>query len=133
MRLDFIRGEEQGRAQGIMSADLYNKIHVLFAKSDTEALFVPIRTMAYLAIIDIEEVIFVDSQHPRIIEISWRDFHPGKRENIHDPVAFTCIYYIQKNDDFMNRIHSEFLKTLELMAARLPKSEASITTINKQQ
>ena len=131
MHLDFIRGEEIERQQGTLSATLYNRIHVVFAQSDSETLFVPIRSMQYLAIIDKEEIIFVDGQRPRAIEISWRDFQTGQRDNLQSPVAFTCIYYRDKNNEFMNRLHSEFLKALNVMSGRSHKADATVINIKK--
>ena len=46
--------------------------------------------MQYLAAIDSEEIVFVDGQGPRAIEIAWRDFHTVEREGLRAPVAFTC-------------------------------------------
>jgi len=90
MELKFIRGDEIGREQRTVSADLYNKIRLLFSRISGEHLFVPIRSMQYLAAIDSEEIVFVDGQGPRAIEIAWRDFHTVEREGLRAPVAFTC-------------------------------------------
>ena len=133
MELHFTRGEELSRQQRTISAELYNKIHLLFTRKGGEHLFVPIRTMQYLAAVDKEEIIFVDGQGPREIELTWCDFQPGKRENLRDPVAFTCIYYHPKGKEIMGRLQSEFLKALTLQEARLPKSGgASITPLGRE-
>jgi hypothetical protein len=89
--------------------------------------------MQYLAAIDSEEIVFVDGQGPRVIEISWRDFHAAERKDLRAPVAFTCIYYDKKGSEIMNRLQSEFLKALQLMEERQPKTDgATVTPIGKQ-
>jgi hypothetical protein len=133
MELKFSRGEELGREQRTISPDLYNKIRLLFARISAQHLFVPIRSMQYLAAIDSEEIVFVDGQGPRAIEVSWRDFQAGERQDLRAPVAYTCIYYDEKGRKIMNRLQSEFLKALQLMEARQPKTDgATIIPIAKR-
>jgi len=133
MELHFTCGEELAREQRTLSAELYNRIRLLFARVSGEHLFVPIRSMQYLAAIDSEEIVFVDGQGPRAIEIAWRDFHTAEREGLRAPVAFTCIYYDEKGREIMNRLQSEFLKALQLMEERQPKTDgATVTSIGKQ-
>jgi hypothetical protein len=133
MELRFSRGQELGREQRTMSPDLYNTIHLLFARISAAHLFVPIRSMQYLAAIDSEEIVFVDGQGPRAIEVSWCEFRAGAREDLRAPVAYTCIYYHEKGREIMTRLHSEFLKALQLMEERQPRTRAAtITPIRKQ-
>jgi len=133
MDLNFTRKDEIGREQRTIPADLYNKIHLLFARLSGEHLFVPIRSMQYLAVVDKEEIVFVDGQGPRAIEISWRDFRVGEREDLRAPVAYTCIYYDEKGREIMNRLQSEFLKALQLLENRQPKADgATVTPIERK-
>ena len=128
MELNFTRADEIGREQRTIPADLYNKIHLLFTRANGEHLFVPIRSMQYLAVVDKEEIVFVDGQGPRAIEISWQNFRASERENLRDPVSYTCIFYDEKGREIMNRLQSELLKALQLMEARLPKSDGATVT-----
>jgi hypothetical protein len=133
MDLSFTRGEEIERVQRTIPADLYNKIRLLFSRASGDSLFVPIRAMQYLAIVDEEEIVFVDGQGPRVIELSWRDFQSGARKNLGDPVTFTCVYYEEKGRQVIGRLQGEFLKALELMARRQPKSNgASVTSLTRE-
>jgi hypothetical protein len=133
MDLNFTREDEIGREQRTVSADLYNKIRLLFVRASGEHLFVPIRAMQYLAVVDQEEIVFVDGQGPRAIEISWQHFRASERDNLRDPVGYTCIYYDEKGREIMNRLQSEFLKALQLMEDRQPRSDAAtITPIGNQ-
>jgi hypothetical protein len=133
MELKFERGEEMRREIRQLPAEHYNKIRLLFSRVGSEALFVPIRSMQYLAIVDREEIVFVDGQGPRRIEVAWRDFQSGEREDLREPVAYTCIYYDEKGRENMNRLQSEFLKALDLMQDRQPKAEgATITPLERR-
>lgn len=133
MDVSFVRGDELSREQRTIPASLYNKIHILFARRSGRHLFVPIRSMQYLAAIDSEEIVFVDGQGPRAIEVSWCEFRAGAREDLRAPVAYTCIYYHEKGREIMTRLHSEFLKALQLMEDRQPRTRAAtITPIQKQ-
>ena len=127
MQLSFERGTEIEREVRQLPADYYRKILLLFSRSRSTNLFVPIRSMQYLAIVDQEEVVFVDGQGPRSIELAWRDFHPGEREDLRSPVSYTCIYYDQKGLATMGRLQGEFLKALDTLENRQPRSEATAT------
>lgn len=127
MQLTFERGREIGREVRQLPAEHYRKILLLFSRSAGSTLFVPIRSMQYLAIVDPEEVVFVDGQGPRTIELSWRDFHPGEREDLRAPVSYTCIYYEEKGRAGMGRLQGEFLKALDLLEHRRPRAEGSAT------
>jgi hypothetical protein len=132
MDLNFTRGDEVGRECRTMPSELYNKVHLLFTRLGGENLFVPIRSMQYLAVIDNEEIVFIDGQGPRSIELAWCEFQTGEREDLRAPVAYTCIYYAEKGREVMSRLQSEFLKALELIQDRQPKSEgATITPIER--
>lgn len=128
MDLSFERGDEIGRETRHLPAEHYKKILLLFSRSKRESLFIPIRTMQYLAVIDREEIIFVDGLGPRLIELVWRDFHSGEREDLRAPVAYTCIYCQQKGRDAMRRLQGEFFRALELMEERRPRNDAGTVT-----
>jgi len=61
----FYRGEKIGHEDRMLPAVTYNTIRTLLAHairddSDSSSVFLPIRSMQYMAIIDQEEIIFVD-------------------------------------------------------------------------
>jgi hypothetical protein len=129
MELNFERGGEIERESRQLPAGHYRKILLLFSRSRKSYLFVPIRTMQYLAIVDREEIVFVDGQGPRVIELAWRDFQPGEREDLRRPVSYTCIYYEEKGIAAMGRLQGEFLKALDLLEDRQPRSADAATVI----
>jgi hypothetical protein len=127
MQLSFERGDEIAREVRQLPAGHYNKIRLLHSRNDGKPLFVPLRGMQYLAIVDSEEVVFVDGQGPRVIEVSWQEFRSSKREDLRDPVNYTCIYYHEKGVRAMSRLQGEFLEGLELLRTRQPKTAAPAT------
>jgi hypothetical protein len=132
MRLSFERGAEIGREVRQLPAEYYRKILLLFSRRGDSSLFVPIRSMQYLAIVDKEEIVFVDGQGPRFIELAWRDFHPGERQDLRAPVTYTCVYYEQKGNVAMARLQVEFFKALEMLEERQPRQEGgSVTPIDR--
>ena len=122
MDISFERGAETGRESRSLPADHYRLIRLLFSRNKYDTLFVPIRSMQYLGIIDQEEVAFVDGQGPRLIEIAWHDFQSGERDDLRTPVAYTCIYYHKRGQEIMHRLQREFCKALQLLEQRQPKS-----------
>ena len=128
MELSFERGSEIGREVRQLPAEHYRKILLLFSRSRSRNLFVPIRSMQYLAIVDQEEIVFVDGQGPRVIELAWRDFHPGERADLREPVSYTCVYYEEKGRMAMGRLQGEFLKALEILENRQPKPPGATVT-----
>lgn len=127
MQLSFERGKEIEREIRQLPAEYYRKLLLLYSRSRCAHLFVPIRSMQYLGIVDEEEVVFVDGQGSRTIELAWCDFHPGEREDLRTPVSYTCVYYEPKGLDTMGRLQGEFLRALDLLENRQPRTEGSAT------
>jgi hypothetical protein len=133
MQLSFERGNDIAREARQLPAGHYNKIRLLYSRNDGRPLFVPMRGMQYLAIVDSEEVVFIDGQGPRVIEVSWQDFRASEREDLRSPVNYTCIYYSEKGVQARSRLQGEFLKGLELLEQRQPKGagQATVTRIDR--
>ena len=133
MDLSFERGEEIRREVRQLPAEHYRIMRLLYSRAGGRPLFVPMRGMQYLAIVDSEEVVFVDGQGPRVIEVSWQEFRASERADLREPFNYTCIYYSEKGVQAMSRLQGEFLKGLELLEARQPKTagQATVTRIER--
>ncbi len=101
-----------------LPAATYNLAHTLLARSKTGCLFVPIRTMQYLAILDAEEFVFVDSARKCWIDIAWRDFRPQSRASLDDPVSYRAVFYQLDGMQLMHRLQAEFPRALSDLAAK---------------
>ena len=119
----FEREPALGRKACALPAASYNLTRILLAKSETGCVFVPIRTMQYLAVIDREEIIFVDSQYRRWVELAWQRFQPQDREALDQPVAFEAVFYTSNAQELLRRLQGEFHRALETLMARQPHRE----------
>lgn len=126
----FERGKELGRESRTLPAKDYNLIRILLSKSTRNCLFVPIRSMQYMAVIDDEEIIFVDSMNKRFIQQSWTLFKPQVRETLTDAVPYTLIYYSPNVLENMKRLQSEFSKALKHLEKKFPIQSDGYNVIN---
>lgn len=108
----FFRPPELSREPRRLPAETYNLAHVLFKRTTTGCLFVPIRSMQFLAVLDGEEFIFVDHEGGRMIELAWRHFKPQERDSLAEPVSYEVVYYSPAAAEIMRRIQGEFHKAL---------------------
>jgi len=132
----FHRGEEVGHEFRTLPAITYNTIKLLFDYSESSSVFLPIRSMQYMAIIDKEEIIFVDGlMAKKVIELAWKCFKPQERNNLTDPVAYRFCFYDEKAIETMKRLQWEFDKALHVYYDRLkekqPKTGATVIPLDK--
>ncbi len=114
----FYRRAEAGRETRQLPAAVYNLAHILLTRAPLGCLFVPIRTMQYLAVLDREEFIFVDREGGRLIELAWREFQPAARTSLDAPVAYRAVYYAPQAPALMTRLQGEFARALRDLEAR---------------
>jgi hypothetical protein len=127
----FYRPDEVGREPRRLAGAIYNLARVLLGRSETGSLFVPIRAMQYLAVLDEEEFIFVDRERGRMIELAWREFRPGAREALSDAVPYEAVYYTPEASAIMTRLHAELQRALQEFERRaLPAAGARILKLN---
>ena len=133
---EFYRGEEQGYEIRSLPAVTYNTLRLVFDYSDSNCVFLPIRSMQYMAVIDKEEIIFVDGlKSKKVIELAWKCFKPQERNNLADPVSYHFSYYNEKAIETMKRLQWEFDKALHLHYDRLkekqPASDATVIPLDQ--
>jgi hypothetical protein len=108
----FYRPPELSREARTLPAETYNLAHLLLARAPNGCLFVPLRAMQFLAVLDREEFIFVDREGRRMIELAWQHFSPQTRQSLDEPVAYEAVYYSPASAEVMRRVQSEFYKAL---------------------
>lgn len=101
-----------------LPAELYNLARRMLARSGADCLFVPIRNIQYLAVIDAEEVIFVDREAKHLVELAWREFRPQVRAALSDPVDYEIHLYQAKAGEILPRLQGELFKALREMDRR---------------
>jgi hypothetical protein len=114
----FHRGPELRRERRGMPAATYNLTRILLARASDRFVFVPVRSMQVLAIVEPQEFNFVHSETRRTIDISWQDFAPGVRAALDEPVPYDAVYHTEHAAPAMLRLQGEFLRALEILAAR---------------
>lgn len=133
MEITCYRDTELRREARHLPAATYNLAHTLLAHSPSATVFVPIRSMQYLAILDHEEFVFLDSVTKNWIEISWQNFHPQQRHALDEPVAYDAVYYTPKAADIMMRLQREFYLALQQLADKeRPQGMASVIKFSGQ-
>ncbi len=126
----FYREHPIARLPGTLPATTYNLAHTLRIHAG-KCLFVPIRSMQYMAVLDAEEFIFVDSQNRAWVELAWQHFRPQARAALDDPVPFEVVHYLPRAAETMQRLPGEFLKALRLLDGRLkPDTPAKLLDLS---
>jgi hypothetical protein len=114
----FYRPPELAREARTLPAATYNLAHALLARATRGSVFVPIRAMQFLAVVDAQEFIFVDREGRRLIEIAWHAFRPQLRSALADPVPYEAIYYSPTAAQTMQRLQGEFYRALVALKHR---------------
>lgn len=118
MEITCYREPELSRESRFLPAAIYNLAQTLFSRSTAHCLFVPIRSMQYLAIIDAEEFVFLDGERKCWIDIAWQNFRPQLRTTLEDPVAFQAVYYRADSAQLMSRLQAELPRALGELAKK---------------
>jgi hypothetical protein len=116
----FYRPPEVAAEPRHLPAAVYNLALRLLRGASTGSVFVPIRSMQVLAVLDAEEFIFVDREGRRRIELAWREFRPQARAALDEPVPYRAVYYSPAAARLMGPLQAEFGKALQALGARLP-------------
>jgi hypothetical protein len=132
----FFRPEEIAREQVNLPAALFNRCILLLNNSSTKNVFVPVRSMQYQAVIDADEIIFVDNQSyassaghgGRMIVIAWKVALHGQRDSLSKPVPIEIVYHANENHETHRRLMSEFPKALDIFEARLKAGDQEVKT-----
>ena len=122
----FILPEEVEREKWTMPADIYNLYHSLQARSETGNVFVPVRSMQIMAVLDRNEILFVDSLSyavsndvgGRLVLLAWQFNNSNDRDALMDPVPCDIVFYQGNSSDLQLRLISEFRQAMELVNKR---------------
>jgi hypothetical protein len=122
MELTLYRDRPVSSTPRTLPATVYNLARALVARSPQGCVFVPVRGLQYLAVIDREEFVFVDSCYPNIVAISWADFRPQARDALDEPVPYRCFLYgAGEAVEVQRRLSAEFAGALRAMADKEPQ------------
>ena len=105
----------------------YNLAHILLKRSQSNHLFIPLRSLQYLAIIEKNTFWFVDSlayavrgdEGGRLIRISW---HPliglNQREGRNQKMDCGVVFYGDDMHEIQSRLNHEFHQSMQLIDQR---------------
>lgn len=138
----FFLPDEVERKSWSVPAEIYNLYHSLQMRCEVGHVFVPIRNMQFMAVLDKNEIVFVDSQSyavsedegGRLILIAWKFASSHDRDALTDPIPCEVVFYEKKSTDLQLRLIAEFRQAMELMDKRyrddqLPAKGAKILTL----
>ena len=122
----FFRPDEFARERLSIPAVLYNRCRLMLARCHYEHIFVPVRAMQMLAVIDEEEIIFVDKEAyavrdgegGRLIMLAWEFRHDQRGDDLSEPAPIELVYFHDSARELHGRLVGEFTKALELMEQR---------------
>ncbi|MGA7983276.1 MAG: hypothetical protein WCA32_23995 [Chromatiaceae bacterium] len=127
VRETFFRPEEHSRQHSSLPADIINAMRTLLTRSGGNCLFVPIRSMQYQAVVERDEIVFVDAQggyaHQdgeggRLIRIAWQPAPVSERESLTAPVTCDVVYYFADLREVQRRLLTEIRPALEQIIRR---------------
>jgi len=118
MEITCYRDPEINRESRHLPATTYNLAVTLLARCPTRHLFVPIRNMQYMAILDSEEFVFIDGERKCWIDISWQNFKPQARDALDQPVAYEAVAYRDDMAEVMSRLQREFPVALQTLVSK---------------
>ena len=134
MEITCYRDTELHRDSRLLPAAVYNTALVLLEHSKEGVVFVPIRSMQFLAVIDREEIIFLDAEHKSLVDIAWQHFRPQRRTALTEPVPYEAVFYNQNAKENMKRLLVEFPPALNVMSAKdTPSNTARIIKLDRNQ
>jgi hypothetical protein len=128
------RDTELQREPHYLPAAVYNTAHLLLERSKEGVVFVPIHSMQYLAVIDFEEIIFLDSENKSWVAIAWQNFRPQQRNALAEPVSYEAVYYNTGAKEAMQRLLVEFPPALKKLATKdAPSGAARLIKLEHKQ
>lgn len=115
----FFRSKEIKRERRALPAATYRLAKIQLSRCGESALFVPIRSMLYMAVVDEEEIIFLDGAVSRSsIELAWQYFRPQQLERLDQPVPYEVAYYTSGAVGIMRQLQGEFHKALDQLSEK---------------
>ena len=118
MEIIVLRDAPIGRESRFLPGSQYNLARRLQSRSPAGVVFVPIRSMQILAILDAEEFVFVDGRHNQLAVLAWQAFQPKLRDSLDDRVAFDACFYRPDAAEIQRRLQPELFNALQALERR---------------
>ena len=127
----FFLPEEAERQAWSVPPEMFNLYLSLLNRSTTGNVFVPIRSMQFMAVMERDEIVFVDSQSyavsenqgGRLILIAWQFSNTCRRNALNEPVPCDVVFYKREWREIQLRLVQDFRKALEQLDQRYRDGE----------
>ena len=127
----FFRPDQMACERLTIPAVLYNLCRLALSRCGNEQVFVPIRSMQIMAVIDTDEVIFIDSQAyavqdgegGKLICLAWKFRHETGRSDLTEPAPVELCYYSDDARELHGRLVGEFGQALDLLVERMREQD----------
>ncbi|MDJ0740571.1 MAG: hypothetical protein QNJ91_12695 [Gammaproteobacteria bacterium] len=122
----FFRPAEVARERTTLPAQLYNGCRLALARCEYGHVFIPLREMEVIAVIDETEVIFVDKHAytvrdgsgGRLIVLAWQFAAGTRRDDVSRPAPIDVVHYDDRGSERHMRLVGELSAALQRMAKR---------------
>jgi hypothetical protein len=122
----FFRPDELACERLTIPSSLYNQCRLMLSRCQYKHVFIPVRTMQVQAVIDEDEVIFVDNmayavrdgQGGKLIRLAWRFRRDQERDSLTEPAPIDLIYYDENARALHTRLIGDFKKALDIVETR---------------
>ncbi len=123
----FFRPDSLACERLTIPAALYNRCRLALSRCPNEHVFVPIRSMQIMAVIDLDEIIFVDNhdyavqdgQGGKLICLAWVFRPETGRSDLTEPAPIEMLYFREDARELHSRLVGELMQALEQMEGRL--------------
>ena len=127
----FFRPGERACERLTIPAALYNQCRLALSRCRNEHVFVPVRSMQVMAVIDTDEVIFVDNMAyavqdgagGKLIFLAWSLAPSAGRDDLSAPAPIQLRYYRDDARELHGRLVGEFGQELEALLERLQQQD----------
>lgn len=122
----FFTPPEYSTQLSTINSAAYNLAHILLHRTESDYIFVPIRSMQYLAVIDGNDFWFIDSlayavrdnEGGRMITVSWHTETSNERVSLEQNVSLRVIFYAGDMQPIQRRLTGEFYQAMQQMDQR---------------
>jgi len=122
----FFLPREVERHSWSIPASIFNRYRSMLIRNQGRPVFVPIRSIQFLAVLDQREILFVDSQSyavrgetgGRMILLAWRFEELKERDSLDKPMPCEVVSYERVDLDLQRRLIEDFRKALEVLDER---------------
>lgn len=126
----FERGKQLAEVDMMLQATTYNLARILLSDAG-DCLFVPLRPLQYMAVVDEEEIIFIDGHDRRWVDVAWRRFRPQDRQSLGEPVSCLACYYRPGAEALQTRLPAELHQALALLYTRRTRPPGRVVALGR--